>query len=553
MKRFLLWGVGIVLLALVALPIATLVALALKGDDNSWGHLTRYVLPVAALDTFLVMALVAVGTIVIGAGAAWLTALCRFPGRQFFSWALVLPLAVPTYIAAYSFVEFFDYSGEIQSLYRTLIGLQPGGRYNFPEIRSVGGAGLIFTAVLYPYVYLATRLVFSMQGASVIETSRSLGAKPSRVFWTIAFPMARPALAAGVALALMEVLNDIGAVEHLGVRTLGFAVFEIWLNRNDLGGAVQLALVTLVVVALLIAMERLARRGKGYARASRDRPAALINLSPTGQIFAFIGCLLPLLVGLGIPLFVLGSYAARRLADGIEPALISAAGNSLLVALASAALATAIAYSILQLARILPRGPIAMIGRLASLGYAIPGTVLAIGLLIPLAAFDNCFDGLLRSSTGYSSGLLLSGTAAIVIYACTLRFLAVAYGTVEAGFGRISPSFDMAARALGRSAWRMTIEVHAPILKPACAAAFLLVFVDTMKELPATLLLRPFGFETLPTLIYTRASQSAIEDAALASLAIIAIGAIPMIVLSQLSPSSGQKKARTSLSALENS
>jgi len=553
MKRIVLWGSGLLLLALVALPIVALAIIAFGSAGESWQHLTRYVLPSAAFNTLLVMALVSIGTIITGAGTAWLTALYRFPGRRFFSWALVLPLAVPTYIAAYSFVEFFEYSGQVQSLYREIAGLQPGERYSFPEIRSVGGAGLIFTAVLYPYVYLATRLVFSMQGASVIETSRSLGASPARVFWAIAFPMARPALAAGVALALMEVLNDIGAVEHLGVRTLGFAVFETWLNRNDLGGAVQLALVTLVVVALLIVMERLARRSKSYAHSSRDRPAALIDLSPAGKVFAFIGCLLPLLIGLGIPLFVLGTYAARRFADGIEPALISAAGNSLLVALASAALATAIAYGILQLARIFPRSPIAMIGRLASLGYAIPGTVLAIGLLIPLAAFDNWFDGLLRAGAGVSSGLLLSGTAAVVIYACTLRFLAVAYGTVEAGFGRVSPSYDMAARALGRSAWRMTVEVHAPILKQACAAAFLLVFVDTMKELPATLLLRPFGFETLPTLIYTRASQSAIEDAALASLAIIAIGMIPMIVLSQLAPNPGQKKARTSLSALRNS
>ena len=246
MKRIFLWVGGFLLLALVALPIIVLAVIAFTRSGESWEHLTRYVLPASALDTSLVMALVAIGTIVIGAGTAWLTSLCRFPGRRFFGWALVLPLAIPTYIAAYSFVEFLDYSGPVQSLYRDLAGLKPGERYLFPEIRSVGGAGLIFTLVLYPYVYLASRLVFAMQGASAIETSRSLGAKPSKVFWHIALPMARPALVAGAALALMEVLNDIGAVEHLGVRTLGFAVFETWLNRNDLGGAVQLALITLV-------------------------------------------------------------------------------------------------------------------------------------------------------------------------------------------------------------------------------------------------------------------------------------------------------------------
>ncbi|MGI9354909.1 MAG: ABC transporter permease [Rhizobiaceae bacterium] len=553
MKGILLWIGGLLLLALVALPVMTLLVIALSGASDSWRHLTAYVLPVAVVDTFLVMTLVAVGTIAVGTGTAWLTSLCRFPGRSFFGWALVLPLAVPTYIAAYSFVEFLDYSGPVQNLYRSLAGIGSGQRYAFPDIRSVGGAGLVFTAVLYPYVYLTSRLVFAMQGASAIETSRSLGAKPFKVFWRIALPMARPALAAGAALALMEVLNDIGAVEHLGVRTLGFAVFETWLNRNDLGGAVQLALITLAVVALLVVVERTARRERSYATSTRERPAALIDLSPTGQIFAFTGCALSLLVGLGIPLFVLGSYALRRLGDDIEPALAVAAGNSLMVALATATIATAIAYAVLQLARIFPRGKISLIGRLASLGYAIPGTVLAIGLLIPLAAFDNWLDGLLRSSAGISSGLLLSGTVAIVIYACTLRFLAVAYGTVEAGFARVSPSYDMAARALGRSSWRMTIEVHAPVLKRALAAAFLLVFVDTMKELPATLLLRPFGFESLPTLIYTRASQSALEDGAIAALAIIAIGMIPMILLSGLASKSTQKKARTSLSALRNS
>ena len=330
-------------------------------------------------------------------------------------------------------------------------------------------------------------------------------------------------------------------------------VFETWLNRNDLGGAVQLALITLVVVGFLIIVERMARRGRSYAPSTRERPAALIELSSAGQVFALIGCLVPLILGLGIPLFVLGTYALRRLGEGVEPALVSAVGNSLLVALTTAALATLVAYSVLQLARIFPRSSVGLIGRLASLGYAVPGTVLAIGLLIPLATFDNRVDALLLSTTGMSSGLLLSGTAAIVIYACTLRFLAVAYGTVEAGFARVSPSYDMAARALGRSAWRMSVEVHVPILSRACAAAFLLVFVDTMKELPATLLLRPFGFETLPTLIYNRASQSALEDAAIAALAIIVIGTIPMILLSGLAPKSGQKKARTSLSALKNS
>ncbi len=552
-KRLFLWAGGILLLLAVTLPVISLISIALRGGSDSWGHLATYVLPSAARDTFAVMTLVSVGTILVGAGTAWLTSLCRFPGRGFFNWALVLPLAVPTYIAAYCFVEFLDYSGPVQSLYRDLLGTSPGQRYTFPDIRSVGGASLIFVSVLYPYVYLMSRLVFSMQGASAIETSRSLGARPTKVFLRIALPMARPALAAGVALALMEVLNDIGAVEHLGVRTLGFAVFETWLNRDDLIGAVQLALITLFVVAVLVLIERLARQRRAYSVSSRDKPAALIDLSPLAQFFAFLGCAIPLLIGLGIPLATLGTYALRRLSDGIEATLISAAGTSLLIAFLTAFIGTAVSYAVLQTARIFPKSKIAIVGRIASLGYAIPGTVLAIGLLIPLATFDNQLDGFLRRTVGFSSGLLFSGTVAIVIYACSLRFMAVAYGSVESGFARVSSSYDMAARALGRSAWRMSVEVHMPVLRRALAAAFLLVFVDTMKELPASLLLRPFGFESLPTLIYSRASQAALEDAALAALLIIAIGVIPMILLSGLVTKSGQKKTRASLPALENS
>ncbi len=522
------------LLVLVALPFAVLFWIAVRTNLNEWPHLLKYVLPHSALQTLILMGLVAVGTILLGAGTAWLTTLCDFPGKSFFSWALVLPLAVPTYIAAYTHVEFFGYSGDVQSFIRVIGGYTTSRDYWFPDIRSLGGAGLIFSFVLYPYVYLTCRLIFTMQGASALDVARSLGASPSRQFWKIGLPMARPALAAGVALALMETLNDIGAVEILGVKTLPYAVFETWLNRDNLGGAVQLALLTLLIVALLIWIERKARSKRDYASATRDKPPSLLRLNPWKQLLSVLACSLPLVAGLIIPIFILGRYTVRRIDGLFDPSVYAAAANSFLVAFLSAGLATLIAYGVLQYGRISKRPEISTIGRIASLGYAIPGTVLALGLFISLAGLDNWIDAMMREWFGISTGLLFSGSIMIIVYACTLRFLAIAYGTIETGFSKISPHIDMAARALGRTSFQTALEVHRPIMMKALGASFLLVFVDTMKELSATLLVRPFDFETLATLVYDRASQAALEDAAFAALLIILIGLIPIIFLSRL-------------------
>ncbi len=525
----------VILLMLTLLPVLALIWIAAVSTGESWQHLLNYVLPRSLWDTVLLLLGVGLGTTIIGAGCAWLTSIYDFPGRKLFSWVLVLPLAVPTYIAAYTHVEFLDYSGPIQSTLRNVFGFTTSKDYWFPDIRSLEGAGFVFSLVLYPYVFLTSRLVFSMQGASALDVARSLGAGKLEVFWRIALPMARPALAAGVALALMETLNDIGAVEILGVKTLTYAVFETWLNRDNLAGAVQLALFTLVIVALLVWVERRARQHRSYATTSGERPHSKISLSPIKQALCLLACVTPLVLGLGIPLWVLGVYAVRRLDSAISPDLISAAANSFLVAILSAVLATASVYFILQYGRMTQRPAIATIGRIASLGYAIPGTVLAVGLLVPLAGFDNWLDSLMRDRFGMSTGLLFSGSIAIVVYACSLRFAAIAYGTLEAGFLRVSPNIDMAARALGRNPREMAWQIHRPILARATSIAFLLVFVDSMKELSATLLLRPFNFDTLATFIYDRASQSALEDAALASIVIVVIGIVPVLFLTKLS------------------
>ncbi|MGI9365881.1 MAG: ABC transporter permease [Rhizobiaceae bacterium] len=540
------FGALLLYMFLTLLPVGALVWIAAHASLDVWPHLARYVLPTALWDTALLLLLVAVGTIILGAGCAWMTSLCDFPGRKFFSWALVLPLAVPTYIAAYTHVEFFEYSGPIQSAVRSLGDFSSGADYWFPDIRSLGGAGFVFSFVLYPYVYLSTRLVFSMQGASALDVSRTLGAGQFEIFRRVALPMARPALAAGAALALMETLNDIGAVEFLGVKTLTYAVFETWLNRNSLAGAVQLSLLTLIIIGALVLVERRSRQKRSYATSTRERPPSLLKLSPLKQVMCFIACFTPLLLGLGVPLWVLGVFALRRLDDVVSTAVLQAAGNSILVASSTAVLATLIAYLVLQFGRLSGVKSIATTGRIAGLGYAIPGTVLALGLLVPLAGFDNWFDGLMRQNFEISTGLMISGSVLVIIYACTLRFMAISYGTIEAGFLRITPNIDMAARALGRNSREIAWQVHRPILGKALAVAFLLVFVDTMKELSATLLLRPFDFETLSTFVYDRASQSALEDAAIASIVIVLIGIIPAHFLSRLS---NTKKTRTLLPA----
>ncbi|MEM8749022.1 MAG: iron ABC transporter permease [Pseudomonadota bacterium] len=518
---------------LVALPVIALIAISVTGDFSAWPHLLAFVLPRTFLDTVFLLILVGLGTTVLGAGTAWLTTVCRFPGHRIFTWALVLPLAVPSYIAAYTQLEFFDFSGPIQGWIRAVGGYQSGREYWFPDLRSLGGAALVFSTVLYPYVYMTTRLVFARQGATALDASRSLGAKPWRMFREIGFPMARPAVAAGVALVLMETLNDIGAVEILGVKTITYAVFETWLNRDSLSGAVQLALVSLAVIIVLLVIERRARGNRGYASGSRDRPPSRLHLRGWQAVVAFSFCTLPILIGLGVPLYILGIYALRRLDTGLDGTVLQAAFNSIQVSALSGIIATCLAFAILQYGRISRRKVAGRIGRLMSLGYAVPGTVLAIGLLVPLAGLDNLIDGLMRDWFGISTGLLISGTVAILVYAYVLRFVAISHGTLDTAYSRMSPHVDYAARSLGRTPLQVTTQIHIPLLRTAVATSFLLVFVDSMKELSATLLLRPFDFETLATFVYDRASQSALEDASWAALAIVLIGLLPVYWLSR--------------------
>lgn len=524
---------GVWIIAAVALvPIVSLFVLAAGDSAGVWTHLISTVLPSAIWTTFKLMAGVGALSAAIGIGAAWLVSRYQFAGRNLLHWALVLPLAIPTYISAYCFVELLDYSGPVESLLRAVFGGR--GAY-LPDVRSTGGAVFVMSIVLYPYVYLACRLVFELQGARMIEVGRVLGSSGLGLFFRVALPLARPAVAAGVALALMETLNDIGAVEMLGVRTLTFSVFDVWLNRSSLAGAAQVACMMLAVVAMLLFLELHSRGARGYAvRHGGAATLTRVRISGLRGGAAALACALPPLIGFATPLALLIHFAVKRMDQLGEPALARAAVNSLAVSLATAAITVVIGLVLVTLAQRRRSLAARYLTRLATLGYAVPGSVLAIGTLYAITAFDNGIDGFLRANFGVSSGLLLSGSAAIIVYAASVRFLAVAHAAIESGYSRLSGHVVLAARTLGRTANQTLFAVELPLMRRALATAGLLVFVDTMKELSATVLLRPFNFSTLATHVYEFASRARFEDASVAALAIVVIGTAPVVLLSRM-------------------
>jgi iron(III) transport system permease protein len=530
--------VGGALLASLGLliPLLALIALSISGTGADWAHLARNVLPVAVETTLWVMMGVALLTASMGIIPAWLTAFYDFPGRRILVWALVLPLAVPTYLAAYAYAEFFTFTGPPQSLIRGLFGFKSARDYWFPDVRSLEGAVMVLSFVLYPYVYLTTRAGFLMQGRNAIDVARTLGASPVRAFFQVLLPMTRPAIIIGVTLALMETLNDIGAVEYLGVRTLTQSVYTTWLNQGSLSGATQIACIMLIVVLCVILAERWARRkqrfnlGRSSAMVQRN---ALPRLRGFAAALAFIACVLPIIAGFGLPFYVLGTYALKRLDQLSDPVLREAILTSILVAAAAAFVTVAVAFLLTYAVRVTRSRNMLLVNRFAALGYAIPGTVLALGILIPLARFDNFLDHWMQAAFGIRTGLLLSGSALCIVYAMSVRFLAMAEGAVEAGFHKVPSHIDMAARTLGRNARETLTQILLPILRPAFLTAFLLVFIDGVKELSATILLRPFNYNSLSTYVYERASRAAVEDASVAALLIMLAGILPVIVLSR--------------------
>ncbi len=520
---------------LIALPLLSLVWIAIRGDLSPVRHVFSVVLPAATADTAILLAGVGVVTTLLGVGAAWLVTAFRFPGRGVLAVALTLPLAVPTYIIAYCWVEILEPFGPVQTAYRALFGFTSRADYAFPEVRSMPGAILLLGFVLYPYVYLPVRALFAVQSASLIEAARTLGASPAKVFRRVALPMARPAVALGLSLALLEALNDIGAADHLGVRTLTVTVYTTWLNRGSLPGAAALSLVLLTVVTMLILVEIRSRGARSFASsAKKPRRQDPVELRGPRALAATAACALPPLLGFFIPAAFLAVEALKR-GTRIDPGLSSQILATIAFA-GAATVATVILGALIAAAVRIVRGrSMSGAARIASLGYALPGTVVAVAMLGPLSGLDNLIAESMKALFGGRWGLVLTSAGVGVVLAYVVRFLGIAVGGVEGGFARVSPHVDDAARTLGHSPGLLMRDIHLPLLRPALASAALLVFVDAMKELPATLLLRPLNVETLATAIYAHAGRGVFEDGALASLLIVLAGLVPIVLLMRAS------------------
>ncbi|WP_159715377.1 ABC transporter permease [Geminicoccus flavidas] len=528
------WQIAAATIAfLVVLPILTLLTIATQSSGDLWPHLISYVLPHALTQTALLLLGVSLIVVSLGTGSAWLVTAYDFPLRRMFEWALLLPLAIPTYIIAFAYLDLMHPIGPVQSVLRALFGLAPRD-LRFLEMRSLTGCIFVLGIVLYPYVYLFARAMFLMQAASVVDAARMLGAGPLKVFFRVVLPMARPAIAVGTSLALMEAINDIGASEFLGVQTLTVSIYATWINRTSLPGAAQIAIAMLVVVVALIVLERTARTRQRYAaEASRARRLQPIRLKGSMALLAVLLCLVPVLLGFVAPALHLANEAWKRLSfAGFSPRLVEETLNTMLLA-GTATLVIILAGLVVAFAARQSQLGLQIL-RVASLGYAVPGTVLAIGLLWPMAALDGALNRL-----GLVSGMFLSGSVAALIYAYAARFMAISAGGIEAGLARIPPSYDQAARLLGRTRAGTIRAIHLPLVRPALLTAALLVFVDCMKELPATLLLRPLAFETLATHLYGEAARGTYEDGAIAALLIVLFGLIPVILLARLSRKEG--------------
>ncbi len=527
------WPAIATLVALtLSLPILVIFAHVFIPAGEVWTHLRETVLADYVTNSLALLVGVGIGVLLIGVPVAWLVSVCDFPGRGIFQWALMLPLAMPAYIIAYTYTGMLDFSGPVQGMIRELTGLGYG-EYWFPEIRSLGGAMTMLTLVLYPYVYLLSRAAFLEQSVCVLEVSRTLGAGPFGGFRRVALPLARPAIIAGLTLALMEVLADYGTVAYFGVSTFTTGIFRTWYGLGDPAAAAQLSAVLLTFVFVLIVLERWSRAKARFHHTSR-RYSTLPRYQLRGWKagVAFFACLLPVLLGFLLPALQLGLWTVQTLDQWMNPAFARLVFNSFWLASAAAAIAVVLAL-VLAYARRMEGGRFTAVAvRVAGMGYAVPGIVIAIGVMIPFAAFDNALDDFMRNTFGLSTGLLLSGTVFALLFAYTVRFLAVSLQTVEAGLGKIQPSMDDAARSLGMRPLQTLTRVHLPIMRGTLLTALLLVFVDVLKELPATLILRPFDFNTLAVRAFELASDERLAESSSAALAIVLVGLVPVILLS---------------------
>jgi iron(III) transport system permease protein len=548
------WSIATVLLALLMmLPIVSVLFGIFSDTRAVWQHLITTVLGEYIGNSLTLMLGVGLGVTIVGTGCAWLVTMCQFPGRSFFQWALLLPLAAPAYILAYTYTELLEYYGPIQTTLRQWFGFRAATDYWFPNVRSMPGAILMLVLVLYPYVYLLARSAFLNQSTVTLEASRSLGCTPWQGFFQVALPMARPAIVAGTSLALMETLNDYGTVEFFSVPTFTVGIFRTWLGQGERAAAMQLSLLLLSFIAGLVICERYSRQSQRYYQ-SNTCEMQRYRLRNWHQWATIAACSLPIILGFVMPIGVLASLIHRNLtatapsnsandgdygtatsgeflANATDP-FWSYASNSFTLAATAATVAVILAIILAYSQRLKPSPLNRWAIQGATLGYAIPGAVIAIGAMVPLGQFDNALDAWMRSQFNISTGLLLSGTIFALVFAYLVRFLAVGYGAVESSLNNIKPNLDNASRSLGLNTLQTLFQIHLPLMRSGLISAAILVFVDVMKELPVTLIMRPLNYDTLAVRVFNLASDERLSEAALPALAIIVVGLLPVLVLS---------------------
>lgn len=529
-----IWSGGATLIALlIAAPILTIVSFLFSPATEVWQHLVDTVLTDYIYHSIILMLSVGFCSIIIGTGTAWLTTLCEFPGRRILQWALLLPLSAPAYIIAFTYAGMLDPAGPIQSLLRSSLGLS-FGEYWFPEIRSLWGAAFILTLVLYPYVYLLTRAAFLEQSICVLEVSRSLGCGPWRCFTRVALPLARPAIVAGLVLVSMETLADYGTVQFFGVPTFTTGIFRTWFGLGDISAAAQLAILLMLFIAALIIVERLSRKGARYHHTSnRYSELPRYQLKGWAAAGALTACLLPLAFGFILPGLQLLWWSIKSSNSLSDPHFYLLLWNSVWLAAVAALIVLAAALFLSYAQRLHPKLSVHIPVRIATMGYAVPGTVIAVGVVILSGWLDRPLASALKQCCGIQTGLLISGGFIALLFAYLVRFLSLSVQTLEAGLNKIKPSTDEAARAFGRTPWQIIRQIHMPMMRGTVLTAVLMVFIDVLKELPATLVMRPFNFNTLAVRAYELASDERLVEASTTGLAIVLAGLIPVIILSR--------------------
>ena len=528
------WLIASVLIAIIITsPIIAIIWIAISPEENVWLHLATSVLPTYIFNSVVLMLGVGTFVAIIGTGTAWLVAMCEFPGAKIFAWALILPMAMPAYVVAYVYTDFLEFAGPVQTSLRMLFSWTTSSDYWFPQIRSLGGAITVLSLVLYPYVYALTRASFLEQSISTLEAGRVLGLTGAQNFFYTSLPLARPAIVVGVTLCLMETLSDFGTVDYFAVRTLTVGIFDVWFGMENRGGAAQIALVLLSFIIILIWLERSSRKRQRFHNSSKNQSMKKIKLKGWRSSLAIVSCLVPIVTGFVLPGAILFYHALNNIEGFYSTKYIEYAGNSFTMAGSATLIIVLTGIFLAYAARICPNLLVKIAVRVASIGYAIPGAALAIGILISIGAIDSVFTKTVKLTFGFSANVLIGGGLAALLFGYTTRFLAIALGSAEAGLSKVTYNMDMAARTLGSGPRSTLFSVHAPLIRSSIISGSVLVFVDIMKELPATLILRPFNFETLATFVYQYASDELLNECAPAALTIVLAGLLPVLLLNR--------------------